>query len=308
MTRHLMILAATVAVLGFVSASAQAQAKPETVVKAAEPKADVKTPVDHVKDLFDDYGQGDERGRFFAAAGVDGEITKKEFSAVAGKPKSFVRSYDRWDAAVTHDLDKNGKLNWPEAEKYRAGVRALVLARCDKDKDRMLKGAERDAANAMLERGLPRPRRRAWTIARWDRNNDGKIDDGERTAMNADSNTWRKRRDDWVKRWDKDSDGKLSREEQEAAAKAMRGEYEKTLLEKWDANKDGQLDDDEKKAMRDSWRKQMEERANRYLLRRHDKDGDGQLSKTEQAAADAEREKWDQRRQEWRKLGRRESG
>ena len=60
---------------------------------------------------------------------------------------------------IAHDLDKDGQLNWPEAEKYRLGVRELILARFDKNKDRKLTGEERVAANAMLARGIPSPRR-----------------------------------------------------------------------------------------------------------------------------------------------------
>jgi len=303
MIRRLTILAAAVAVAAAVltPAPAQAQAQPETVVKAAEPKKDDKPLVDYVKDLIDTYSQGDERGRFFQGAGVDGEITKEEFAAAAGKAGSFVRSYDRWDSAAAHDLDKSGKLNWPEAEKYRLGVQALVLSRFDKDKDGKLAGAERDAANRMLARGLPRERRRAWTITRWDRDKDGKISDEERVSMDADRDQWRKRQEEWTRRWDADKDGKLGREELETAAKSMREEYEKKLLDKWDANKDGQLDDDERQAMRDAWQKRMAEQMDARLLRRHDKDGDGKLNEDEQAAADAERAKWDKRREEWQK-------
>ncbi len=286
MTRHLTILAAAVAALALLTAAAAAQTP-----APAKAEAGLKTPVDHVKDLFDDYRQGDERGRFFDAAGVDGEITTKEFAAAAGKPRSFVRSYDRWSVATAHDLDGNGKLNWPEAEKYRLGVQELVLARCDKDKSGKLTGAERDAANTMLQRGLPR-RGRGRSTRRWDKDSDGKLSDEERAAMEADREKWKKRQAEWTKRWDTDEDGKLDRAEREAAAKAMLADYEKRLLETHDTNKDGKLDDDEKKAMRESWRKQVADRVDRYLVRRHDKDSDGKLNAAEQAAADAEKAKW----------------
>jgi len=286
-----MILVAAVAALAFAAFPISAQTNPASA-PAPKPKVELKTPVDHVKDLFDDYRQGDERGRFFGAAGVDGEITKAEFAAATGKPKSFVRSYDRWDLAATHDLDRNGRLNWPEAEKYRLGVKALVLIQHDKDKDGKLKGKERDATNEMLQRGLRLPRRMAWTLTRWDADKDGKLNAEERTAMDAERDKWRKRQSDWIKRWDGDEDGKLSREELETAAKSMRDSYEKRLLARHDTNKDGKLDDAERKVMRESWRKQMDDRANSYLLRKHDKDQDGTLNAEEQAAADAEKAQW----------------
>jgi len=297
MTHRLMTLWTTALVAALLTTAALAG------TEKARPAAGDATPptMDFVKDLFDDYAQGAERDRFFQAAGIDGEIDPKEFAAVKGKDDAFARSYDRWDMAIAHDLDKSGKLNWPEAEKYRLAVKAMVLTRYDKDKSGKLNGAERDEANKMLARGLRRPRGRGWSRRRWDRNRDGKVDDEEKKAMEAEGTKWRQRMAEWTQKWDADEDGKLSAEERQAAAKAMRADFEKRMLEKWDANKDGALDDEEKTTMRESYRKQMAERMDKWLVRRHDRDGDGELNETEQAAADAEKQRWAKMREEWKK-------
>jgi len=297
MTHRLMTVWTTALVAALLTTAALAG------TEKARPAAGDATPptMDFVKDLFDDYSQGAERDRFFQAAGVDGEIDAKEFATVKGKDDAFARSYDRWDMAVAHDLDKSGKLNWPEAEKYRLAVQAMVLTRYDKDKSGKLNGAERDDANKMLARGLRRPRGRGWSRARWDRNRDGKVDEEEKKAMEAEGTKWRQRMEEWTQKWDADEDGKLSAEERQAAAEAMRKDYEKRLLEKWDANDDGKLDEKEQATMRESFQKQMDERMNQWLLRRHDKDGDGKLNEEEQTAADAEKERWAKAREEFRK-------
>ncbi len=299
MTRRVMTLSVFVIVAALLASPALGGAE----AKAPKPAAGSETPptMDFVKELFDDYAQDAERDRFFQAAGVDGELNRTEFAAAAGKDNAFVGRYDRSNLAAAHDLDKSGKLNWPEAEKYRLAVKAMVLTRYDRDKDGKLTGKERDAANKMLARGLRRPRGRGWSRNRWDRNRDGKMDAEETQTMQAEQAKWKQRQADWTHKWDADEDGKLSAEERQAAAKAMRADYQKKRLEKWDANKDGKLDDEETKAMRESARKRMAERMDKWLLRRNDKDGDGKLNADEQAAADAQKERWAKVREQWQK-------
>ncbi len=115
----------------------------------AAPPADQKQ-VDYVQDLIDRYFQGRERVRFYAAAGVDGELTKEEFTAAAGEANSFVRSYDRWPAVMVFDRDRDGRLDWVEAEQYRLALRTRVLVLFDRDRNGRLTGPERTAANAYL--------------------------------------------------------------------------------------------------------------------------------------------------------------
>jgi len=252
--------------------------------------------VDHVRDLIDEYSQGRERDSFFAAAGVDGELTEKEFAEAAGKENSFVRSYDRWAAAVAFDADGNGKLNWAEAEKYRLHVRNRVLSLFDKDKDGRLKGPERAAANAYLARGV-RPAGVAgiWRgtgprgyYKRYDLDGDGKLDEAERKAMRKD---WRKRAEQARRRYhlrlyDRNKDGKLDAEERAAMEKAQaerRARYEKyrrEMLEKWDTDGDGRLSREERRAMYKAYR--AEHRKKR--LEKWDANGDGKIDEQERQA------------------------
>jgi len=122
-----------------------------TRLPASRPPAAKKA--DHVRDLIDSYFQGRERDRFFATAGVDGKLTREEFASAAGKPGSFVRAYDRWASAAVFDANRDGRLNWFEAERYRTAVRKKIVALFDKDDDGRLAGAERRAANAYLAAG-----------------------------------------------------------------------------------------------------------------------------------------------------------
>jgi len=277
MNRHLAvwIVAATV----LICLAGPAAAAPKENVKAAEPHPD------HVAGLIDKYAQGSERDRFFQAAGVDGELTREEFAEGAKRPDGFVRSYDNWGSAIAHDLDKNGTLNWVEAEKYRLSVRKQVLEKFDKDKDGKLTDKEREAANAWLAKGLRPPGRgyTSWGIDRWDTDGDGKL-----------------------RKHAADGDGKLNAEERKAMYAAMTAEYRKKRLEQWDADGDGQISEKETQAERAHYRKQAEERYQKWLLKRHDKDGDGELNDQEQAAFDAavekrrkQRAEWEKRRQEW---------
>ena len=355
MTRHCLLSVLAVGALACLPAAAPAQ--PTTAPAAAKPPA-----VDHVKDLFDLYSQGEERSRFFGAAGVEGELTQEEFTAAAGKPKSLVRAYDRWDAAIVCDKDSNGKLNWPEAEQYRQSVRQQVLSLFDKNKDGKLIGEERDAANRYLASGMRAPRtgpgrtgrgrgqparrgqagrggdwqqqlqqlqaehdadgdgqlsgeerrgmyqalRRRWQTRRFDRDNDGKLNEEETAAMEAEQTKAEQRRSEQRKRYqetiaqhDKDGDGKLSSDERRAMYEAYRAEQQKKVLQQWDANGNGKIDPEEREAQAEHFRKQAEEQRRQWMVRRHDKDGDGELNEQEQAAMSAEEERLRQRRERW---------
>ena len=117
-----------------------------------------KQKADHVRNLLEAYFQGRERSLFFATAGVDGEITKAEFTSATGRGNSFVRPYDRWAAVMAFDTDRNGRLGWVEAENYRFVMRRKMLTLFDKDGDGRLSPAERKAISAHLTAGTRRPR------------------------------------------------------------------------------------------------------------------------------------------------------
>ena len=282
---------------------------------------------DYVKELLDDYVQGVERDCFFAAAGVDGELSKEEFLADAARGDSFVRPYDRWETAIRHDINRNGTLNWPEAEMHRLAIRNDLLARFDKDKDGKLTGDEHAAGLAHLG-GRSHAQRRHGShssMARWDanrngrldeqekqamqdhyrrqaeenrrreetkhydKNRDGKLDDAERAAMEADKAAKQRREQELLKRWDYDADGQLSRWERYVSYKVSDPRRQRRLLGKWDRNKNRRLDPDEVEAIEAYYLKQMAGQRRQSELRLWDKNKDGKLDAMERAALEAER-------------------
>jgi len=338
------LLLSALAVTALASADARAQWRGR---RRPYQRPATRPAVDHVKDLFDTYTQGRERERFFAAAGVDGNLTAKEYQAASGKKDGFVRSYDSWEAAAACDADKDGRLSWAEAEKYREGVRQSVLKLFDKNRDHKLTGPERDEANRHLSRKLRAPGTgRTWgggaSPRQYDTNGDGRIDENERAAMRE---AGRQRAEEARRRWelqqsDADKDGTLSDQERAAMEKAQAEQRaaaeqrRKEMLDKYDANRNGQIDGDENRAMyqdmrdrrakerldrwdadknglldekelaaeREHYRAEVRRRVEQYMIRRHDKDGDGKLNEQEQAAADTERRQWEQMRRQGRQL------
>ncbi len=288
MVRHIILIVSVAAIF---SAAGGA--------RAAEPaKTDA---VDPLTELIEKYHQGSERDRFFKTAGIDGEISREEFEAGAKTGFGFVRPYDRWAAAVAHDLDGNGKLNWGEAEKYRLSVQKQVLAKFDTDKDGKLAGAEREAAKAYLAKGLSAPRRRltvgGYDLRRYDKNKNGKLDEDEIAARDAEKKKWADQRRAYTeqyaarkKKHDADGDGKLNADERRAMYAETMAEHKQKRLDKWDADGDGELGAKELEAERGEYRRRAEEQYDKHLTRHHDKDGDGKLNAAEQAAFDAAKE------------------
>ncbi|MGB2822212.1 MAG: hypothetical protein WBF17_14605, partial [Phycisphaerae bacterium] len=110
-------------------------------------------PADVLKGAVDPYEPGAERGRFFRVAGVNNELDGKEFAAAQGQAGSFARKFDRWQSMLAFDKNRNGTLDWFEADAYRQDLRKRVLEAFDADKDGRLTGKERERANAALAAG-----------------------------------------------------------------------------------------------------------------------------------------------------------
>ena len=238
---------------------------------AEKPAAPAKPLPDLCRDAVDPYNAPGERGRFFAAAGKDSELTAAEAEANRKAPKPFVRRFDRWSSMIAFDKNANKTLDWFEADAYRKGFRQRVLLVFDADKNSRLADKERELANRALAAGkLPR----------------AKVGEADRPPI-------------WVPA--------PSRPGQDEG----RGELTpQRLLERYDTDGDGKLSDEERQAMRDQWGKRMEEWRQGRELRRYDKNKDGKLDEdelAEQEKGQAEREKraaeWraraEERRKEW---------
>ncbi len=259
--------------------------------KAAQPRSIKTGQVDYLKELVDDYYEGSERMRFFAAAGVDIELSKTEFAAAKGKAGSFIRGYDRWQAAVAFDKDSNGTLDWFEAEAYRLSLQARVMSMFDRNKDRTLKGPERDAANRWLARGVkPIARRPAPATVRvvpiqprTDEGGKGPAVKGgtqELTPGAAWQQTWR----EMEREFDKDGDGALSNKERKELYKAYRQRFRQRMLEQWDFDRDGQLSKQERDHMAAELRKVAQQRQEAFAKRRKEPISPTELARRKRAA------------------------
>jgi len=314
-------LVSALVVLSVVSAGLAAPEKPKT---APKPHTSVKP----TKKL-PPYNPVAERAKFFKAAGKDSELDAKEFTADQGKDKvNFVRKSDTWSGMRKYDKDKNGTINWFEADAYRRALRKTAQAtvttiegkpipdgggaapadarrrwslsdpetikKYDKDGDGKLNSDERFAAwGARAEEA------RQGFMQKYDKDGDGKLDEKEREAIR---DGFRQRMEDWrrrasERRYDEDGDGKLSAKEKaamaagEAERTAEREKRRKEFMDKYDTDKDGDISSEERRAIGEEMRR-------RWTERRYDKDRDGKLSAEEKAAMDdaeakrtAEREK-----------------
>jgi Ca2+-binding EF-hand superfamily protein len=271
--------------------AAMAQApKPTT-----RPGPKTTATIDYVSDLIDMYFQGAERDRFFTAAGVDGQLTQEEFVAAGGKAKSFVRPYDRWQAAAVFDGDHSGRLNWVEAEQYRLAVRARVMLLFDKDKDGRLRGPEREAANLYLATGMGRarlaqagPQRLLAPPKPPGARPDAAVWAGPEADPAASAPPWW--RDRWrkvVARFDRDRDGKLAGEERLRMQRSLRWHQRRRLMMRFDKDNNGRLDADESAAVELAESKEAQALRQQWELAEWDSDGSGKLEPPEQAAMEA---------------------
>lgn len=265
-------------------------------------------PADLARDAIDPYVPARERTRFLKNAGVDNELDAKEFAATQGKKNAFARTWDRWDALVKYDKDKNGTIDWFEADACRRAVRKRVLAALDANKDGRLTGDERDALNKSLASGkLPgqaaaiaqgtQPARRRGALddetrKKYDADGDGKLSRDEMRRL------WKDRQAAFVQKHDADGDGKLNEDEMKAAGKAVmetfKGRMEQRMIRQYDTDGDGELNEEEnaayeaaKKKMEDrlaDWKKRAAEKR-AEMIKKYDTDGDGAISEDERRAA-----------------------
>jgi len=200
---------------------------------------------------LDPYDAGAERNKFFQAAGVDNELNQQEFGADQGKADGFVRKFDRWQTMLTFDENRNGTINWFEADAYRQDVRKRLLAQFDLNKDGRLAGPERDAANRAIADGWP-----------------------ERSGLAASRPTL-------------DRFSGMSEAQRQEMAAIMESQR-RAMMERYDVNHDGQLDEQERADMRRDMRRSdpMSAFMDRFKLKQFDADGDGQLDADEQAQFD----------------------
>jgi Ca2+-binding EF-hand superfamily protein len=308
------VVAVLVAVLLAVSLPVWAGAaaeKPAATTKPAQKTAKLlPKPPEVMKEAVDPFNPIKERARFFTAAGKDSELAKDEFAAARGKKDSFVRKYDDFDRMLPFDKDKNGSLDWFEARAYREDLRKRVFAAFDANKDGKLIGEERDKANRLLASGrVPAAPSRgggvfgglmgggpgpdAEAIKRFDKNGDGRISGDERREM------FRARIEqqqaEALAKFDANDDGKLDEKEQQALREDRQN---RIMVRMFDKDRDGKFDEKETAEMEAALAKWREQRAEwevarAALVKKHDKDGDGQLTGEERRAA------WRDAREQW---------
>lgn len=248
------------------------------------------------------YNPVSERGRFFAAAGVDNELSAEEFAACQAKAdKPFARSFDRWDDLLRYDRNGNKTLDWFEADAYRRDLREAALKRFDADGDKRLRNGERVEAVKALRAGsllakpaATRPSRRVSPelMKKFDLNGNGKLEEPERRAMMDDMR--KKRRQEMLERYDTDGDGELSAEERKAMHEAFRKRH-RDRSEAWhdlavrhfDADGDGELSDAEQAEARE-FGKEFGKVFKDMRRQQMDIDGDGEISEQEKQQARVE--------------------
>lgn len=255
-------------------------------------------PPDHLKEAVDPLNLAGEKMRFFAAAGVDNELSAEEFVAnqnadPANRP--FARRFDSFRTLRLFDKDRNGKIDWLEAEQYRLNLREKLLAKFDRNRNGRLDADERDAANHALHHGegLTVAQQEgskadvisAEMVQRFDADGDGMLNEAElkaaSRAMRAD------RRAERLARWDTDRDGKLSKAERQAMWKQQRSHWETWRNRQFDEDGDGKVSEEEKQAAK-AFMKEMGQIGELFQKRNMDFDGDGTISKSERATAQKE--------------------
>ena len=249
----------------------------------------------------DPYDIVSEKGRFYAAAGRDNELSATEFGANKISTTSFRRSFDRWSEMLKFDKDANKSLDWVEAGAYRYTMRQMVLTAYDANRDGKLTGDERTAACKAVGSGkirfatkpAPPPLRLPHkdskdhkgsshkgstykSSRKPDKHHDSKSSDAARAAQKAAQlREIQKKRDEYqakrdVIKFDKNRNGKLDgneiaeRDKYNAEAKKRMSEGKKRyseFLKKYDKNGDGKISDSEREAHKTALREESAKRA-----------------------------------------------
>ncbi len=270
MKRILPLLLCTVLVASVALAEDPPPPPAEGPAPDAKPAPTASVP-DLCKGVVDPFNAGEERSRFFRAAGVDSDLSAKEAEANRKASRPFVRKFDHWKVMASHDKSRDGQLDWYEALEYRKTFRKVMIAAFDGNKDGRLAGKERIAANRALASGKV-PSATAGAAA--DRSQIY-IPDRSGTAEGGAGGGGEGRG-------------------------GFGGNFRERIMGEHDKNGDGELDEEERAAMRDAWQKRMEEWQQKRELDRYDKDGDGQLNDAEQAEADKARAEREERMKAWR--------
>ncbi len=264
------------------------------------------SPQDVIRDAVEPYIPGRERVRFLRAGGVDNDLDEAETKANAQAPDPFIRKFDNWAALKAFDRDSNNKLDWFEADAYRRGLRAAVIAQYDKNANKRLDADELTAAATDLAAGKapkitapatpsaapvgapsapPRPgeNRRAEFIQRFDTNGDGQLDENERRAARRVGA--QQFRQDLLNRFDTDKDGKISDAERQAMPPQQRlgSRFMDLAVQHFDDNGDGQISDAEEQAM-EAFGRQAQQIGQQLDVKFNDNDGDGQVTPAERQA------------------------
>jgi len=264
----------------------------------ASPCAQFASGADLCTGTVDPYDIVSEKGRFYASAGRDNELTADEFNATKSGPGTFRRSFDRWSEMLKFDKDANKSLDWMEAGAYRYATRRMVLAAYDANKDGKLGGTERQSACKALASGRIRfPVKRSTPHppppkhypgkdhrksshrppgGKPDKHHNARSSEASKAAhKQARLREIQKRRDEYqakrdIAKFDRNKDGRLDeretaeRDKYNAESHKRQAEGKKRyseLLKKYDRNGDGRLDDGEKKAAKESYRREALKRA-----------------------------------------------
>ena len=285
----------------------------------------VEKPIpDICKGVIDPYDISGEKTLFYAAAGVDNELSSDEFNASKGKDKTFVRKFDSWKTLVTFDKDKNGKTDSNEVGAYRLETPRKVMGSVDANEDCKLSGQELTASNKALASRTPSlspllvPRATLLAQCHAERSTDkatdidGKLnkseEDARKKAEDARRQAWEQARREAEERYrkeremeehDANKDGKLDQKEAAArdADRADRDRRRKEFTQKWDKNGDGRITGEEWREAGPALRTAIQD----YYTNKFDKNKDGELDKDEKSAMEsAMRKERDRRREEGR--------
>ncbi|MFB3893808.1 MAG: hypothetical protein ACE15C_17490 [Phycisphaerae bacterium] len=229
------------------SALAQSGALPTpAATQAATATAPAGKAPDLLKGVIDPYDAAEERARFFKATSKESELTEELFNADAQREGGFVRKFDSWKAMLAFDKNRNGKIDWFEADAYRQDLRAKVFKMFAGGAGK-LEGASRDEANRLLASGkLPR--------------NGGGTSEAEEDNSEEDDESveippgrWT---DEQIEVLKKLRD--MTPEERREAIKGFSEDQRRELIARYDTTGTGNLTDEQKKAMQNDMRVRRE--------------------------------------------------